>query len=97
MPSEQLAVAHLPGWYSAGSSQSSADRQALRSKREFGPPSCRRRLEEARTAREAPLLRGDALRPEPRGTFVSERSVLLQGETERAGQLGGGGAPSGGR
>lgn len=45
----------------------------------------------------APLLRGDALRPEPCGMLVSERSVLLLGETERAGQLGGGGAPSGGR
>lgn len=94
MPSEQLAVAHLPGRYSAGSSQSFADRRALRSKWAFGPPSCRSRLEDARTAA---LLRGDALRREPCGMFVSERSVLPKGETERAGQLGGGGAPSGGR
>lgn len=68
----------------------------LRAKWESGPPSCWSGREDARTVREAPLLRRDALRHMGR-SLGGERSVLLQGETERAGQLGGGRAPSGGR
>lgn len=70
-----------------GSSESFAIQQALRANG----------LKDTKMEREALLLPRDAQCQEPCGMLEDKRSVLLQGEMDRAAQLGGGGAPSGGR